>query len=142
MTECNWCASVWEDVCTKNPQASSRELAETVKGEILMTIAAANCKGKTCLPLKIANEVIKRENKNEHRKEGFFMHRAREVVENKILDEVKGHPDKYTAFESARKCGCNQCVSLYNSWIDLWGQGNPDYEKFKKPLHGAKHIED
>lgn len=146
--KCNWCSTAWKDIKSDNPGLDNSALAQIVIANLRITQEAANCRGKLCMPLRMAEAILDSRQGTptplrdpEPKREGFFMRRARQVVELKILDEVKGHPDKYTAFESARKCGCNRCVTLYNSWVDMWSQGDPRYDKFKKPLSGEKHVD-
>lgn len=148
--QCNWCSTIWKDTIESHQGLDNHAIALLVKTAMEETYREANCEGKLCLPLEVAKKIaetnppgstLPKEKPIKRPREGFFMRRAREVVELKILDEVKGHPDKWTAFASARKCGCNQCVSLYNSWVDMWSQGDPKYDKFKKPLSGQKHVD-
>src|SRR5512145_2061330 len=156
--KCNWCSTVWQDTRRDNPGLDNTAIAQLVLNAIKDTRVAAHCEDKRCMPQHMAEVVLSR-GKTQGTPTPLLppedtvpegLRRGYEKAELSILDQVFGHPDKFTAHsavygcEGKKGCRCPRCIDTYNSWVELYAQGDKKKLKLKvkKPLFPKGHTGD
>lgn len=118
---CDECQRVFSEIEQDHPEWSESDRNECAIQSLRNVAQELNCyPKKKCLPLSNAIR-FKYQEKNKQ-EEPEWMKKAREVVELHILDEVHGHPDKWTAYSGAMGCGCANCKRNLEEWRKLYGK--------------------
>jgi hypothetical protein len=142
--KCQECQRVFTEIKDKHPEWGVEERLKLAAETLKNFQEAYNCGRKRCLPAEQANRTLTSmeivQMQMNAAIEQKYMQTARGIVEDVILDQVKGHPDKFTAFSAARGCGCNSCVREYNEWVEVYAEKHPELLQLKKPLRGERHV--
>jgi hypothetical protein len=128
--KCSDCQRVFKEVKANHPHWLIEDRFKIAEQTLINVRKENKCGEKRCMPLEQAQRVLKAVGE---RVEAYtapipeppkpeWMKKAEEVVELHILDQVHGHPDKFTAYSGAKGCGCGNCKRNLEAWKELYGK--------------------
>lgn len=130
---CIACQDIFPSIREEHPDWSVEEVIACCVQSLNMVRKDTDCRKFICEPMvqlrRFGNEL---EDRKEKRKppplvpfepsRPDFQLKADEIVENRIKDEVFGHPDKWTAYSHQKNCGCPDSKRVYDEWKKLYGK--------------------
>jgi hypothetical protein len=117
---CNRCKDIIKEVSADHPEWGLRDRLRCAEETMKHVRSVSHCSELECAPLKKVRSMVEKLD-NHQVPVPSYLAQAEEVVELHILDQLNGHPDKFTAYSADKRCHCLSCQRNYKEWVKLYG---------------------